>query len=202
MCGLILLGFMVGFGFALSVGPICLLMIRVNLTQGFWRSMMIGFGAMMADFTYLFLLSMGALFILNQPTVLKIVGILGAIILLYFGIKTWRTPVSMERDSLPLPKYHRNFLTGYLVCLSSPLSIIFWAGMAGTIAGITAQNSLAIYIFSISFFIGIITWVLILNGTLHFLRHQINTTILKLFNQIGGLAIIGFGIYGLVKVYG
>lgn len=201
MWHIILLGFSVGFGFALSVGPIFLLMVRSNLTHGFWRSMMIGLGAVSADFTYLILLCLGALLILNQPQVLKVVGIVGAIVLIYFGIKTIRSTIDMSKDTLALPGYHRNFITGYLVCISSPLSIIFWAGMAGTIASIATKNSDAIYIFGISFFVGIMTFQLLLNGFLCMVRHQINPRVLQIFNQIGGLVIIGFGIYGLLKVF-
>jgi len=202
MFHIVVLGFFVGFGFAMSVGPIFLLMVRTNLTYGFWRSMMISFGAVAADMTYLFLLSIGALLILNQPVVLKVVGIVGAIVLLYFGFKTMRSTIDLSKDTLALPAYHRSFMTGYLMCISSPLSILFWAGMAGTIASIATQSHGAIYIFSVSFFVGVMVFVLSLNGLLLVIRHQINPRTLGIFNRIGGVAIMGFGIYGLVKVYG
>lgn len=91
MLHLIVLGFFVGLGLAMSVGPVTLLIIRVNLAHGFWNGMMIGLGAVCGDFTYLILLTTGSLLIINQPTVLKIVGVLGAIILFYFGPE-WPVP--------------------------------------------------------------------------------------------------------------
>ena len=83
----ITLGYLAGFGLAMGVGPVTLLIIRTNLTQGFWSGMLIGLGAVCADFTYLILLGTGSLLIINQPTILQIVGVLGAVVLVYFGVK-------------------------------------------------------------------------------------------------------------------
>ena len=185
----------------MSVGPVLLLIIRVNLAHGFWNGMMIGLGAVCADFTYLILLASGSLLIINQPTVLKIVGVLGAIILFYFGFKTMRSPIALSKENITPPKQHRNFMTGYLLCISSPLSILFWAGMASTVATVAAEENHAIYYFGLGLFFGVVAWLLIINSALHIMHHQISSRVLHIFNQIGGLVIIGFGIYGLVKVF-
>jgi threonine/homoserine/homoserine lactone efflux protein len=191
----------VGLGLAMSVGPVTLLIIRMNLAHGFWNGMMIGIGAVCADFTYLILLASGSLLIVNQPTVLKIVGVVGAIILFYFGYKTMRASVVINKENITPPKQHRNFIAGYLSCISSPLSILFWAGMASTVAMVAIQNNHALYYFSIGLFLGVVAWLLIINSTLRIIHHQISPKVLEVFNLIGGLTIIGFGIYGLVKAF-
>jgi L-lysine exporter family protein LysE/ArgO len=201
MLHLIILGFLVGFGLAMSVGPVLLLIIRVNLAHGFWNGMMIGLGAVCADFTYLILLASGSLLIINQPVVLKIVGIVGAIILFYFGYKTMRAPIVIHQKDITPPKPHRNFITGYLLCISSPLSILFWTGMATTVATVVAQKSHAIYYFGVGLFGGVVAWLLIINSLLSIMRHQISPKVLYIFNRIGGIVIICFGIYGLAKVF-
>lgn len=201
MLHLILLGYFVGFGLAMSVGPVSLLIIRENLRHGFWNGMMIGIGAVCADFTYLILLTTGSLLIINQPTVLKIVGVFGAIILFYFGYKTMRSPVVINKENIVPPKRHRNFIIGYLSCISSPLSILFWAGMASTVATVAVQDNHAIYYFGVGLFLGVLSWLLIINSALRIMRHQISPRVLHIFNLIGGLVIIGFGVYGLVKVF-
>jgi L-lysine exporter family protein LysE/ArgO len=197
----IIIGFLAGFGLAMGVGPVTLLIIRTNLADGFWSGITIGLGAVCADFTYLILLCTGSLFILNQPTILKIVGIVGAIILLYFGIKTMRSPIVINKENTITVQQHRHFVKGFLVCITSPFGILFWAGMASTVATISAQVNGAIYGFALGLFLGVVSWLIILNGSLRIMHHQISPRALHVLNQIGGLMIIGFGIYGLVKVF-
>lgn len=200
MFHIILLGFFLGFGLAMSVGPVTLLIIRINLAQGFQQGMLVGLGAICADFTYLALLATGSLLFLQEPLVLKVIGVLGAIILCYFGIKTMRSPIVISAKNAALPKKHHNFITGYLICISSPLSILFWIGLASEVAEIAAKQQYAVYYFGLGLFLGVFTWLVMLNGVLSSMRHQISPKILNIFNQIGGLVIIVFGVYGLVKV--
>jgi threonine/homoserine/homoserine lactone efflux protein len=200
MLAIIMLGFLVGFGLAISIGPVSLIIIRVNLSQGFWRGMTIGLGAVCADFTYLALVSSGLLFVLNKPEVMKFIGIIGAIILFYFGYKIMRAPVILQQKATVRAKFYRHFITGYMVCISSPLAILFWAGMAGTVANIAKTHAGAVFEFGFGLFLGIFAWLCIFNSTLYFLRHRLSPRVLTLFNQIGGLVIIGFGLYGLLKI--
>ena len=111
-----------------------------------------------------------------------------------------RSPIVIPDKNAALPQKNRNFMTGYLICISSPLCILFWAGLASEVAEIAAKQQYAVYYFGLGLFFGVFTWLVILNGALNYMRHQISPKILNIFNKIGGLVIIAFGVYGLVKV--
>ncbi len=198
---LLLLGILLGMGAAIPIGPINLEIIRRNLRYGTPYGIMTGIGACTADVTYLVLLCLGALTLLQFPDVLRVIGILGSLVLAWFGINAFRAPVTDTPDKNSLPSLYRYTLEGYIVTLINPYTILFWASVSSQISMVALTQSNALYLTGSGVVIGTVSWVLFLNGILHITRHRLNQTAMKWLNYTGGVILLGFAAMGIVRVF-
>ena len=199
-------GLLLGWGAAIPLGPLNFEMIRRNLRFGTPQGIMLGFGACSADLTYLVLLLLGALAILTYPTVLMVVGALGSLVLLWFGIMALRMPILKEASTTeknkPLKCLSVHWLQGYAISLLNPYTIIFWASVGAQVAVMAAHSSqLALYYVAAGVILGTVSWVLGCNFVLHFTRHRFSARVMHYLNIAGGIILIGFGLYGLWRVF-
>lgn len=104
----IIFGLLLGWGAAIPIGPINLEVIRRNLQFGSRFGISFGLGACSADMTYFILLLAGALVLLQHELVLRIIGIIGALILLWFGISAIRLKsASTDRENIKKKKIQK-----------------------------------------------------------------------------------------------
>lgn len=200
MLHLTLFGLLLGWGAAIPIGAINLEMIRRNLRFGTSAGLMLGTGACCADLTYLILLSLGALQILNNPIVLKITGILGAFILAWFGLMSLRLKAVYIANNPAAPSAAkstwRHAFEGYLLTLINPYTIVFWSSISMTIAALTHNNPFATLYVGIGVLIATFSWACGLNISLHFTRHRLSKRIIQKINIIGGIILLGFAVFG------
>ena len=116
---------------SLSPGPGVFSSISSGLHHGFRLGMWNGIGMQAANFTSVLLVSagLGAL-LLASETLFTIVKWFGVAYLVYLGIVTWRAPARgfvEEKDDLHTAK--DIFLKGFLVNLTNPKGIIFYAAI-------------------------------------------------------------------------
>ena len=195
---LMIIGIFLGWGAAIPLGPINIEMIRRNLTFGFRSGIALGIGATTADATYLVLLMLGALIFLTHLLVLAVVGIVGAVILAYFGWRNIVSQPSQKLQQLRQRKFLAIWLSGYVITLLNPMTIIFWSSISSQIASITLGRPIAIIFVALGVILGTLSWSFLLNSMLHFTRHKINQRALRIFNLIGGSILIIFAIIGLL----
>jgi L-lysine exporter family protein LysE/ArgO len=198
----VLIGILLGFGAAVPIGPVNLEIIRRNLHYGTAYGIALGLGACTADVTYLVLLSFGVLSFLNEPQILKYVGIGGSLILAWFAYGAFKTNTTVVTKHAPTPSLLRYLLEGFIITLLNPITILFWASISSQISIIGLDNSLyAILLTGLGVMIGTITWILSLNTALHFTRHRLNARTMQLLNYLGGIILLGFSLFGLIKAF-
>lgn len=194
----IFLGILIGLGLAIPIGPINLEIMRRNLTYGLRYGLAIGFGATSADLTFIILLLTGGLMVLQHPDLLRIIGIIGSLPLFWFGWKAITTKTTEANTSLKKISTLHCFLSGYIVAISSPFNILFWASLSTQIIALSSANIYAIYFLTSAIVLGIIGWMVSLNMVIHHTRHKISPRIVRIFNIIGGLILWAFAAYGLL----
>jgi L-lysine exporter family protein LysE/ArgO len=197
---LLLLGILLGLGAALPIGPVNLEIIRRNLRFGTSYGIATGLGACSADLTYLVLICLGALTLLLQyPEMLRIIGLVGACILAWFGISALRANKSVDVASHDLlrPSLIRYSIEGYVITLINPYTILFWASISSQISMAAVSYQHAILFAGSGVLIGTIGWVIILNGILHFTRHRLSPRIVPWLNYIGGFILLSFAAIGI-----
>jgi L-lysine exporter family protein LysE/ArgO len=197
---ILLMGTILGWGAAIPIGPINLEIIRRNLQFDTHAGLVFGFGACSADLLYLILLSYGALSLLTYPLVLKIVGLVGAIILAYFGycaltLKNTDNKIDTHTPRLPRQQY----LSGLLLTLSNPMTILFWASISAQVVNLTKSHPYATIYAGIGVIIGTFSWVVLLNVFIHFTKHKISDRAINILNKIGGIILLGFAGLGIYR---
>ena len=198
---LILIGLLLGWGAAVPVGPINLEIIRRNLRFGAKYGIALGMGADLVDLTYLILLSAGALAILTHPLVLKVVGIIGSIVLVWFGISALRMKTNKSTSNNSIEKQTtysplRHFFEGYVMTMFNPYTILFWSALSAQIANLAHKGTHAPIYTAIGVILGTTSWVLVLNITLHFTKHRLSAKVIDRLNFGGGIILLAFAALG------
>lgn len=199
---LILFGILLGMGAAIPIGPVNLEIIRRNLRFGTPFGIVTGLGAVSADLTYLILLCLGALTLLQFPEVLRCLGFVGSMVLAWFGIQTFRTQTKDIPEQNKLPSLWRYSLEGYVITLLNPFTILFWVSVSSQISLLALNSANAIYLAGLGVMIGTSGWVLGLNTLLHFTRHKLSKNAIKWFNYTGGFILLIFAGMGLLRAFG
>lgn len=195
-----LFGIVLGWGAAIPIGPINVEITRRNLTFGTPYGLALGAGACLADVTYLVLLGAGLLIFLDNPSVMRLSSVIGALILIWFGIKAFRAvPSVIENNQLPSGSMFKHGVHGYLLTLINPYTVLFWAGVSSQVS-IQAQGSeQAVLYAGIGVLMGTLSWVCFLNGLLHVTRHRLSTHVIRHLNHLGGIILLMFAAYGLYQ---
>jgi threonine/homoserine/homoserine lactone efflux protein len=155
------------------------------------------------------LVYLGMVQFLDIPIVQIFLWLFGGFILIYSGIEgilgvnSINLAYSRKKDSL-----FKCFLTGFIMSVTSPLSILFWLGIYGSVLAKTAQTNgtSELLIYSCMIFIGLTLWDIFVAALTTGFRRFLNDTSLIMISIISGISLIGFGTYfgyqGLKAVFG
>ena len=115
-------GFIIGVVVSAPLGPVGVLCIQRTLNKGRWYGFVTGLGASLSDIAYALLTGYGMSFVFDYINKnIFYLQLLGSIMLLLFGIYTFRSnPVqSIRPASSSKGSYFHNFITAFFVTLSN-----------------------------------------------------------------------------------
>ena len=153
---------------------------------------------MIADGCFMLIVYLGLNQFLTVPIIQVFLWLFGAFILLYTGVesilKLDKVSLSYNRSKESLL---RCFFVGFIMSITSPLSIMFWLGIYGSVLAQTAQTlgTGSLLIYSCMILIGLTTWDLFMSTLTGGFRKFLNVRMLKAISVISGLSLLGFGIY-------
>lgn len=189
-------GLLLGFSIAAPVGPIGVLVIRHSITAGPAAGLMTGLGAASADALYGLAggMGLGALAaLIDQAGWLRLGG--GGF-LLWLGIRTLLAPPARVGPGPAGFSGGRTFLTGLLLTLANPLTMLSFAAMfAGLGAG---RGTVAVGWLVTGVFGGSALWWVILSTGASLLRTRMTPERLRWVNRGSGLLIMAFGGAGVL----
>jgi len=222
MLNIFISSFLVALTGALSPGPLLTFTIykSVKLKRGYIAGIFIVLGHSVLEFVLVLILLIAVTFfsaLMNifvtsiLPIFLLIVGIIGGILLVLFGILTVRKALTMKVDKEftlvndeNLLGYRGNsFIGGILVSLSNPYWIFWWAvvGLGMMINfGIGFHNPWGIFLFYIGHILGDIVWYLPISTFVHFGGKALNPKVYKYILIACGAFMVGFGIYLAINI--
>ncbi|MCI6988541.1 MAG: LysE family translocator [Campylobacter sp.] len=184
-------GIILGYALVVPMGPINVLIISYALTS-VRLAVPFGLGAFSADMVYFLLVNLGVLAFANNPLVMKILAILGALILSYmaFGIlKGAKKPLQIKKDAIPHNEAFKMYLKGIGLGFSNPYAITFWIGIAALSA--THQNPALLIL---GFIISSLSWLVFLPLTVNKSRKFINQTVMKWFAYFSFVILLFFAV--------
>ena len=199
-------GIMLGLTVALLVGPVFFTIIQTSIYRGFRSGIYLSFGVVLSDFTLIVLSYIGILGLLNSETNQVLIGLIGGVLLIIFGIVTLtRKPSTKAKDTSkslinikPSPLTY--IVKGYFMNIMNPFLLIFWItvmSVYSTRKDIENKNI-------IIFFIGTLSTIFVTDVIKCYIAKKIKRFItektLLWINRFIGLILIGFGIVLIVRV--
>lgn len=190
---------LLGLTLAAPIGPVNSARLDKGIKNGFWHAWVVGTGSMMADAAFMFMIYLGLVHFLNIPMVQIFLWLFGGFVLIYTGIES---VVQVNRVQLQSVRGNKDsllscFLLGFFMSLTSPMSVLFWLGIYGSILAKTATSygTSHLLIYSGMIFLGLALWDILVAGLTTGMRRFLNDKSLSAISILSGLSLIGFGLY-------
>jgi threonine/homoserine/homoserine lactone efflux protein len=198
----ILLGMGAGIISSFLTGPVFFAMIKTSIERGFKAGFSLAVGVIISDVVLIALVLFGSQFLKYQASFDKYVGIIGGIFLFAVGIYYLLSKVSINYETNTLTKISKRgyLLKGFLMCILTPSTLMFWIIVSGIIS--VKLNSLDEKLFC--FFIAMSTQLTIDGFKSYYsskLRHKIKEETLSKLNKVAGVIIILFAAWLIYKTY-
>ncbi|MBB6454494.1 threonine/homoserine/homoserine lactone efflux protein [Salirhabdus euzebyi] len=189
---------LLGLSLAIPIGPVNAAQLDKGMKNGFFHSWFVGLGAVTADGIYMLAVYLGMVHIVDTPFIKTFLWLFGAFVLIYTGIESMASSSKLKaNDKRQAEPLHKSFITGFLMSISNPLTILFWLGIYGSVLAKTvATNSTnQLILYSIAIFIGLLTWDLFMATASSGFRRVLKGNTLTFLSRLSGISLIGFGIY-------
>ena len=184
-----------------AIGPMCLMVFNTAKNAGFFSALALVFSVALVDAFYIILASAGASRLLENKSVKDTVKIVGASVLMIFGLNIilGAFGISIIPGMSIKTTAKSIFMQGLILTLSNPLTIVFWGSV---LTGKIIEDSLSGFELAV-FSMGLVSATLFFMtavaafGTV--LKGFIPATLSAVLNMAVGAVIILFGIKMLVK---
>lgn len=139
---------------------------------------------------------MGISALLQIEAVQNVIGLAGALLLVYFGLRYLRAPakttnVENNGDGSLL----KSFAFGAGLTLTNPLTILFWAGVLGAMMSThTFNHEAGIIYFSAGCIAATLLFLSAVAVTGHFMERILTERLSLWLNRVVGLFLIGFAV--------
>lgn len=210
MIRLFLEGIVLGLLIAITVGPAFIAVIQTGIDRGFKPGLFISLGILLSDLTLIVISLLGATFIYNNPTNKIIIGLIGGIILISYGIVSFRSKpdIIIRRSYQPKKKPRKDrklaffIIKGYFLNVANPFLLIFWFTAMSWVTAQADEGQLLNNV--IIFFSGTIITIFLLDILKIFIGYRIKKylrpRILLTINRAVGIGLMIFGIVLISRI--
>src|SRR4051812_10527147 len=215
----LLKGLLLGIGAAAPLGPVNVEIARRTLRGGFLAGFALGCGAVTVDVTYAILSSLGFRILADKPLIFWPLSIGGVLLLCYLGGMSWRdairamrAPPSDDLMSSPPPSLHGGYVTGLLMTLVNPMTLLFWftsvpstvaamSNAAGAGSGRSGRPEHDLPMICTGVFLGTIAWVICFASTLKFAGRWRRQGWMIVADAFGGTMLLLFAAYAAWNLF-
>ena len=184
-----LVGFGLGFVVALQLGPMSLFLVRSTLRAGLLTGLGVGAGIATVDALYAAAGAAGAAPLLLFDPVRLVLGLVGAGVLVWLGVKTLLAAVhvraGLDGDAAASPG--AAFRTSLGATASNPLTILSWAAIFSAASSDTAHVPLVLGVG-----VGSLAWVSTLAVVTSVVRRAVGVRAIRIADAVAGLGLLGF----------
>ncbi|MEC0267687.1 LysE family transporter [Paenibacillus anseongense] len=195
---------LLGLSLSAPIGPINAAMLDRGIKRGFVHAWMVGAGGMLADVIMIVLIYFGLVHFLTTPFMKTFLWLFGCFVLLYTGIESVISAGKLKTEGYKSEEtLAKSFFTGFLMAISSPLSILFWLGIYGSVLAetIAKYDRNHVLLYTGIMFVGIILWDLIMASLASVFRKFLTPRGLSFISVVSGLSLIGFGLHFGIKAF-
>ena len=201
---LIFKGMLIGMIASAPMGPVGVLCVQRTLNKGRWYGFLTGIGASVSDIIYAGITGFGMSFVMdfvNDAQNRFYLQIVGSVLLLAFGIYTWRSDPTrnMHKSGQQRGTLWYNAWTAFLVTFSNPLIIFLFMGLFAQFAFVFPDHPFEMVIGFASIVGGALLWWFGLTWLVDKVRVIFDDNGIKIINQIIGAAVV---IFSLIILFG
>ena len=191
-------GVVLGMTLAVLFGPAVFALVQTSLYRGFRSGFFLAVGIFLSDLALVFLCFMGALQILSNDYNRLIFGIISGLILIGYGIFTFRRQVQVlnngNQPAEKKPGWFTFILKGFFLNIANPFVWFWWISVTvGVTSNYGDETRSAVF-----FFTGTLTTVLATDLFKVYIAKKLkgflNEKNIKRVNHIVGVLLIGFGL--------
>ena len=212
MIEILIFYFLIALTGAMSPGPVLTFTIYKSVQKrGYLAGFFIILGHATLEFGIICLLLLGASLFLRDILILTIIGVVGGIFLVIFGIlvirDTIKNPLKFDFQSIEeadIKGFKGNsFLGGIYISLSNPFFLMWWAiiGLSFMINfGISFENPTGLLLFFLGHELGDLAFYIPISIFVYIGGKSLNPKVFK-YVLIGcGIFMIGFGIFLAINI--
>lgn len=188
-------GFGLGYVVALQLGPVSLYQIRTTLRNGLAVGLAFAAGIALVDLAYAALGAAGVAPLLTIGALETILGLLGAAVLAFLGVRTLRSAFRVRLgDAAPGMSPKRGFAVALSMTAANPLTIASWAAIfsAASAAGAASSFSGAVLLV-VGVGLGSGTWDVTLATATALVGRYVGQRFLRVVDLVAGIALLFFG---------
>ena len=199
---LVFKGMLIGMIASAPMGPVGILCVQRTLNKGRWYGMVTGIGAAVSDILYAGITGFGMAFVMdfiNNDQNKFYLQIIGSVVLLAFGIFTWRTDPTknMHQSGLQRGSLWYNMWTAFLVTFSNPLIVFLFMGLFAQFAFVIPDRPFEMLVGFASIVGGALLWWYGLTWLVDKIRTIFQDDGIRIINQIIGAVVIIFSVISL-----
>ena len=199
-------GVIIGIAASAPMGPVGILCVQRTLNKGRWYGFVTGVGAAVSDIIYALFTGFGMSFVMdfiNDPQRKFVLQIGGSIILLLFGIYTYRSnPNRLKHESHKKNNgkgtlWH-NAITAFLVTFANPLIVFLFMALFAQFAFIIPDRPVEMTAGYLCIIGGAILWWYGLTWLIDKIRSRFDENGICIINKIIGSVVIIFSLLALI----
>lgn len=188
-------GILIGIIASAPMGPVGVLCVQRTLNKGRWYGFITGIGAAVSDIIYAGITGFGMSFVMNfindqqNRFYLQIVG---SVLLMLFGIYTYRTDPTrnIRRSGTNKGSLIHNGVTAFLVTLSNPLIILLFLACFAQFAFVLPDHPFEMVVGFMSIIAGALLWWFGLTWLVDKIRGKFDDNGIRLINQVIGAVVV------------
>ncbi|MGG0643296.1 LysE family transporter [Sporosarcina gallistercoris] len=201
----ILVYLFLGVSLAAPIGPVKSVLLHTGLKNGFFHAWFFSLGSLATDVLYMGLVYFGIGKFIDSPLLQIILWSFGCFVLLYTGIENLLTLKKNELDTKTrnCDRLRKSIMTGFLMSLLNPLTILFWLGIYGSILAKSANiaTGYQIILNSSAILVGIMLVDFIMSSLSNGARRLLSSKLLTCVSILSSLSLIGFGIFFGIQAF-
>ena len=196
---LVLKGMLIGMVASAPMGPVGVLCVQRTLNKGRWFGLVTGVGAAISDIIYAAITGFGMVFVMdfiNNDRNKFYLQIIGSVMLLAFGIYTWRSDPTkkMRQSGKKRGTMWYNMWTAFLVTFSNPLIVFLFMGLFAQFAFVIPDHPVEMVIGFASIVGGALLWWWGLTWLVDKTRTIFDASGIRIINQIIGVVVTIFSV--------
>lgn len=195
---MIIKGFRFGLLLQVAIGPVCFYVIKTATDSGMIPAIAAVIAATIVDALFVSFAILGIGSLLEKPKVKGILKYSGSFILVYFGfgiiLESFKINIIPGLGEMSSLSTSSAFITGFILTASSPLTILFWAGVFATKMSCENYDKTDMKLFGV----GAVSTTLVFLGVVAFTASLFQTLmtskVIFVLNIVVGVILLAFAV--------